>query len=115
MVVRPLRRSVRPRAIIPPPARRANQSGKPVKGSTPEPTDAIAPRTPPTGPALPLVAVTSAMAPAFGEAPCVVGLVALDAVAFVAEVMFVPPETLAPVATAVVPPVVSACVQDVVE
>src|SRR5882672_1831885 len=103
MVVRPLRRSVRPRAIIPTPARSANQSGKPVKGSTPEPTDAIAPRTPPAGPELPPVAVTPATPPAFGEAPCAL----------------VPPNTLAPtvptVVVPVVPPVVLPCEQDAVE
>jgi len=54
------------------PARTIIQTEKPVKGSTPEPTDAIAPRTPPTGPASPPEAVAPRTPPAF-ELPGVVG------------------------------------------
>ena len=42
----------------------ASESERPVKGSTPEPADAIAPRTPPAGAGLPPEAVTPRTPPA---------------------------------------------------
>lgn len=57
-----------PAAISASAARAATQSGKPVKGSTPEPTEAIAPRTPPAGSELP-EAVTPSTPPAAEGAP----------------------------------------------
>jgi hypothetical protein len=76
-----------------------------VKGRTPEPTDAMAPRTPPAGAELPPAAVAPRTPPAAAELPCVVGLLLDDGV-FVTEVLFVPPDTLAPTVPAVVPLVV---------
>ena len=90
-----------------------------MKGSTPEPTDAIAPRTPPAGIPLLPEAVEPGTPPADGELPCA-GAPALDDGVPVTDVPFVPPETLAPavaplVVVPVVPPVVPPCVQEVVE
>ena len=62
-----MRRSASPKAISASAASAAIQSGKPVKGSTPEPVDAITPRTPPAG-ADPPEAVTPRTPPAVEEA-----------------------------------------------
>ena len=82
-----------------------SQSGKPVKGSAPEPTDSIAPRTPPAGAELPPEAVAPRTPPAAEELPWDVG--PADDGVLVTEVLFVPADTLAPtVVLSVVPPVV---------
>src|SRR5213083_724342 len=101
MVTRPARRSAKPKAISVAAAATTIQSGNPVKGSTPEPTDSMAPRTPPAGAELPPEAVTPRTPPA--ELPWVVAP-AFDDGVFVTDVLFVAPERPAPVVPLIVPP-----------
>jgi len=73
-----------------------------VKGSTPEPTEAIAPRTPPAGAPLPLEAVTPRTPPAV-ELPCAVAP-AFDDDVIVTDALLLPADTLVEIVVLLVVP-----------